>query len=101
MPHRASNRPECALLLPPARIVQPLPEDAPQVHIGYHEVLVELAAPSDQLTTLVEDHAVAVEDQLVLPPNQVAEGDHGHIVPGSGAEHPLAQTPLAGVVGRS
>ena len=62
------------------------------------QLLVELLAAGDQLAVLVDHQAVAVEDQLVLAADQVAEHDLGEAVAGPLDQHPLALDALAPVV---
>ena len=51
-----------------------------------------------QLAVLVDDEAVAVEDELVLAADEVAEDDVGEVVTGTLDQHALALAALAHVV---
>ena len=71
-----------------------------QLQIADDEVLGELDAPPEGLAALGDDHAVAVEDELVLAADQVAEGERGTRLHGPLLDHPLALDAPAAVVRR-
>ena len=60
----------------------------------------ELGGAGDHRAVVVDDHRVAVEDELVLAADEVAERDRGEGVAGPLREHALALAALARVVGR-
>jgi len=59
--------------------VQPHPENGLHVEIRHHQVFFELSAANQQLPALIKDQAAAVEHEFILPSDQVAEGDDGHV----------------------
>ena len=63
------------------------------------QLLLELGGAGDHRAARVDDEALAVEDQLVLAADQVAEGEMGAVGAGAGGEHLLALASLAAVVG--
>ena len=62
--------------------------------------LLELGRPCHQLAVLVDRQAVAVEEELVLAADGVAEQHRHQVVPGPLDQHALALEALAQVVGR-
>ena len=52
--------------------------------------LGELRRAGEHAALVVDDHRVAVEDQLVLAADEVAERDRGQVVARALGEHPLA-----------
>ena len=71
------------------------------VDVADDQLLLELRAARHQLAVLVDHEAVAVEHQLVLAADEIAEDDVGEVVAGPLDEHPLALAALVDVVGRS
>ena len=55
----------------------------------------------DQAAFRVEDHRIAVEDELVLAADGVDPGHEGVGIGGPGGDHLGSQQPLGGVVGRA
>ena len=77
-------------LRPPARVEQAAPERGADVDVDDEQVLLELRGAGDEPAALVEQHRRAVEDELVLPADEV-HVEHGHRrVGGAGGEHRLA-----------
>ena len=68
------------------------------VEVADEELLLELSRPGDHRAAGVEDEALAVEDQLVLAADEVAEGELGPVASSHGAEELLALAALAAVV---
>ena len=74
------------------------PPDVPQapshglgrLDVDDEQRLFEAGAAGDQVTFLVEHERMAVEDQLVLAADGVAEGDETGVVARAGGEHLLA-----------
>ena len=56
--------------------------------------------PALDLPLGADHQALAVEDELVLPPHKIGVDDVGPVVGGPGLEHRLPDLPLAGVEGR-
>ena len=83
-----------------ARVAQPRGRHRPGVDGAERERLLELRRARDDLAVLVDRHAVAVEDELVLAADHVAEQHRGEVVARALDEHPLALGALARVVGR-
>ena len=85
-------------------VPEPLRRDVDRllgVDVAQKEVLDQRLRVGDRVAARVEDDAVAVEDQLVLPPDGVHPGDEGAVVGGPSADHRLSRRPLAVVVGRA
>ena len=80
------------------RLLQPSrrPAELPQQQVGG-----ELPGPGHGLARGVDDEAVAVEDELVLAADEVAEGDRHAVGAGPLREHLLALDALAAQVGRA
>ena len=74
-------------------------EDILQFQVSNDQIFLKLAASAYQLPPLIENDAVAVKDQFVLPTDQVTESNDGHVVGRPGGQHPLSVAPFAGVVG--
>ena len=72
-------------------VVQPVAEYRPDVEVGRKHRLLEGRAVGEQRTFGVEDHRVAVEDQLVLAPDGVHPGHESVRVGGAGGDHPDGQ----------
>src|SRR5213080_3069148 len=70
------------------------------VDVTDDQLFLELRPARDELTILVDDEAVAVEHELVLTPDQVAEDDIGQVVPGALYQHALTLGALFLVIGR-
>ena len=58
-------------------VEQPAAECGPDVDVDHEEIFLELRRARDETTTFVEEHRRAVEDELVLPADQV-HVEHGH-----------------------
>ena len=82
-----------------ARVAQPSGINRARVDCACEQRLLELRRPREYLAILVEGHAVAVEHQLVLASDLVAEHNGRQVVSGALCEHPLALHPLACVEG--
>src|SRR3989304_5587658 len=88
-------------LFAPAGAVQSRQVERLQVEVDDEEVLLEGRAVGDELAVLVEDHAVAVEDELVLAADHVDVADVDGVVGGARGDHALAEGALALVIGRA
>ena len=77
------------------RLAQAAADGHRGVDVGQQQVLVELGRPGDDLAGGVEHGGAAVEHQLVLAADLVAEGERGGAVVGPGGEHPLPPVALA------
>ncbi len=64
------------------------------------QLLLELPGTREHRSLVVDDKRITVEHELVLPANQVAESDHGDVVPRALDKHALALGALAGVIRR-
>ena len=53
--------------LSPSGITKPLTEDILQFQVSHNQVFLKLAAPAHQRALFIENDAVTVKDQLVLP----------------------------------
>ena len=69
--------------------------------LANEQLLLELGGAGDHLAGRVDDDAVAVEDELILAADQVAEGEAGAAFAGALGEHRFALATLAAVVGRA
>ena len=83
-----------------ARIEQPATERRTDVDVDDEEILGELRGAGDEMAALVEQHRRAVEDELVLPADEVHVEHRHRRVGGARREHRLALVDAAGVVGR-
>ena len=70
------------------------------VDVGNHQIFFKRAAARDDAAVFAYDHAVAVEDQLVLAADQIAIRQRNCVIFGAGAQHTFTVSDLAGVVGR-
>src|SRR5205807_10446321 len=84
---------------PVARIAESRRRGRTRIDLADDQRLLELGRPGHHVTVLVDDDAAAVEDQLVLAADQVAEDDGREVVARALHEHLLALERLAGVVG--
>ena len=81
--------------------VTPSRVPTPEREVDDHQVLGELSAAGECLAVGGDDDAVAVEDELVLAADEVAEGDRDAVLDrAAGDDLPLPRHPLAAVVGR-
>ena len=78
-------------------IVETGAEDRVEIEIGDEQVFLESLSAGDALALLVEDEGLAIEDQLVLAPYHVDEGQADQIVGCAGGEHLLPEVALADV----
>jgi hypothetical protein len=62
------------------------------------EILLELSGASDNVAIRVEDGGAAVEDELVLAADKIAENDVASVVRGPDTEHPLPGSALETVI---
>ena len=72
------------------RIELPLVERGPNIDVDDEQVLDELLGPRDEESLLVEHERRAVEDELVLPTDEVRVDDRHRRVGGARREHRLA-----------
>ena len=86
-----------ALELAPADVAQPPPDRLGRVEIDDEQALLEAGRAGDHLALVVEHDGVAVEDELVLAADEVAEGEVRGVVARPGDEHLLAILGLADV----
>ncbi len=84
----------------PAHVAQAPPDRGGRVDVDDEQRLLEAGRAGDHLALVVEHDRVAVEDQLVLPADRVAEGEETAVVAGARDEHLLAVLGLADVVRR-
>jgi hypothetical protein len=96
-PHRARRGREKRAV---AGIVEPLCARRGDVEIADENGLFELGRARQQLAARTADERVAVENQFVLPADEVAEDDKSNEVGGALTEHPLAVAALAAVIRR-
>ena len=68
-----------------------------RVEVDDEQRLLEPRRPRDHLALVVEHHGVAVEDQLVLAADRVAQRDEARVVARAGDEHLLALAVLVEV----
>src|SRR5206468_8604657 len=71
------------------------------VDIAQKQLRLEGRGPSQKAAMRVEDHAVAVEDELVLAADGVDPGDIRAVVRRPSADHRLARRALAVVLWRA
>src|SRR5207237_9754612 len=81
-------------------VAQAPPEDRLRIDGGHEERCREPGRSSEDGSLVVDDAGMAVEDQLVLAPDGVAERDEAEIVPCAGDEHLLTLPVAADVEGR-
>ena len=91
---RGGLRPR-ALELAPAHVAEPPSDRLGRVDVDDQQRLLESRRAGDDLALVVEDDRVPVEDELVLPPDEVAERDVARVVPCPRDEHLLAVLRLA------
>ena len=89
-----------AVELTPPHVAKPAPHRDLRLDVRDEQVLLEAGRTSDDLARVVEDDRVAVEDELVLPADEVAEGEERGRVPRARDEHLLAILGLPDVEGR-
>ena len=85
----------------PLDIIFPCSGDRLDIQVGYYQVFLELFSSGQKLALLVHYQAVAVEDQLVLSPDEVIKRYDRHVIRSACCYHPLAGIPLAEVIGGS
>jgi hypothetical protein len=83
-----------------AGVAHPSGRDGLRIERADDQGLLELRSARENPPLLIDGEAVAVEHELVLPPDGVAEEDRRQVVARALAQHRLALEPLAGVVGR-
>ena len=83
-----------------ARVAQPLVHRGLEVEVADQQLLGERGGAREHRAVGPEDGAAAVEDELVLPADEVAVGDGAEAVARACREHLLARLALAEVVGR-
>ena len=81
----------------PACVAETAGDCGRRVDVHQQERLLEGRPAHDDRAVLVENEALAVEDQLVLRPDGVHEHDPAGVVPGSRRQHLLALGALADV----
>ena len=87
--------------LPPPRVVEAPPGGGDGVEVDHQEVFFELRAAGEDPPAGVDDEAVAVEDQLVLAPDGVAEGHEAAVVGRPLRQHPFPLDALPPVIRRA
>ena len=92
------DRPLIVLRRPHGR-EQPVTAHGLGVNVAVDEVLFELCPAGQPRAGVVEDHAHAVKDQLILPADQVVVAEGDAVVAGPRGQHLGPFAPLAGVVG--
>ena len=73
-----------------ADVPEPAPDRIGGLDVDDEQRLFEARPARENVTLLVEHERVSVEDQLVLPPDRVAESDEARVVACPGGEHLLA-----------
>ena len=86
-----------ALELAPPHVAQPPADRLRRVDVDHEQRLLEAGRPGDHLPLVVEHDRVPVEDELVLPSHQVAEGEIRRVVAGARDQHLLPLLGLADV----
>ena len=86
-----------ALELAAAHVAEPAADRLGRVEIDDEQRLLEPGRARDHLALVVEHDGVAVEDELVLAADEVAEGEVRRVVARPGDEHLLAVLGLADV----
>ena len=81
--------------------MESLPEGDHRVNVDDDEVFLELCTSSQQLAGGIDNEAMTVEDELVLPAHGVAERDEARVVCGALRQHPFTFDALAPVIWRS
>src|SRR6185312_9740521 len=82
---------------PPPGLAEPAPHRGGRVEVDEEQRFLEPRRPREHLALAVEHDRVAIEDQLVLPPDRVDERDEAGCVPGTLLEHLLTLAVLADV----
>ncbi len=83
----------------PAWIMKSAPEDPLYIAVNHNKLLLKLLPPMYKVSRLIEDHAFAIEHQLILPPHQIVEGHDGDVIRRPGGKHPLSKIALTRMVG--
>ena len=81
--------------------MEPVAQHEIDVEVGEEKGFVEALGPGEQLARGVEDHAAAIEDQLVLAADEIDVADEDALVGGAGGEELVAVLRLAGVERRA
>src|SRR5436190_3080598 len=84
-----------------ADVPQPAPDGVGGLDVGYEERLLEARSAREEAALSVEDERIAVEEQLVLPADRVAESDEAGVVTGPGCKHLLPLAVAKEMEGRS
>src|SRR5262249_31452837 len=80
--------------------MEPLPENRFDVEIDDDQILFELFALCDQITVLIKNEALPVENQLILAADQVVVCNDDGVVGGAGCQHARAPAALSSMIGR-
>src|SRR3989338_8867570 len=86
------------LLLAATGIVKPLTEYGLDIQIQKEQVFLELFPTGDQISVLVEDETVAIEDKLILPPDQIVVSYDDRVARSRCREHALPPVALARMI---
>ena len=78
-------------------VAQPPPDRLDRLDVDDEQAFLETGCPRDDLAFVVDQHRMAVEDQLVLAPDRIAEGDEARVVACPVAQHLLTLDLLADV----
>src|ERR1051326_8450514 len=86
------------LLLPAARVMQPLAENGFNVQIDDNEIFFELFTARNQITVFIEDKTVTVENEFILSADDIVVRDNDRIVGRARREHLFAPMPFSRMV---
>ena len=80
--------------------MQSLAENGSDVEVHDHEILFKLLAARDEVSVLVQDHAIPVKNKLVLSTDQIVVRHDNGVVARARGKHVLAPSAFAGMIRR-
>ncbi len=95
--HRCGDGVAGALELATSNVAKPTADRLGRVEVDDEQALLEPGCPGDHLALVVEHHRVPVEHELVLAPDEIAEGEIRGVVTRPRDEHLFAILGLAHV----
>ncbi len=71
------------------------PRDSLHVEVGDDQIFFESLPSRDDLTLVIENHTVPVEDQFILTTDRIGVGEHHPVFSRASRQHLLAHPTLA------